>query len=158
MNLKKVVSMLLTAGVLSASSGCLPETAEQQAAREKLELQQNLQREKKQQEAQAKAEEEQKAVVSGRKTGVMAGYVLDSDVKVSEIRSENNPGVTTVIVSGDAAAVAVVSFKSEQKGVLGYKLLSKFNVAGANVYDILRRDTLVLTVDAAEKLTERLAA
>ena len=28
--------------------------------------------------------------------------------------------------------------------------------AGANVYDILRRDTLVLTRDGAEKLTERL--
>jgi large subunit ribosomal protein L4 len=31
-------------------------------------------------------------------------------------------------------------------------------VMGANVYDILRRDVLVLTKDAAEKLTERLSA
>lgn len=31
-------------------------------------------------------------------------------------------------------------------------------VAGANVYDILRRDTLVLTKDAVQKLTERLSA
>ena len=29
-------------------------------------------------------------------------------------------------------------------------------IAGANVYDILRRDTLVLTTDAIEKLVERL--
>jgi large subunit ribosomal protein L4 len=32
------------------------------------------------------------------------------------------------------------------------------SVMGANVYDILRRDTLILTKDAVQKLTERLAA
>ena len=44
------------------------------------------------------------------------------------------------------------------KGLRNIPMIDVLPVAGANVYDILRRDKLVLTVDAAEKLTERLAA
>jgi large subunit ribosomal protein L4 len=44
------------------------------------------------------------------------------------------------------------------KGLRNIPMIDVLPLAGANVYDILRRDTLVLTKDAAEKLTERLAA
>lgn len=44
------------------------------------------------------------------------------------------------------------------KGLRNIPMIDVLPLAGANVYDILRRDTLVLTKEAAEKLTERLVA
>ncbi len=44
------------------------------------------------------------------------------------------------------------------KGLRNIPMIDVLPLAGANVYDILRRDTLVLTKEAAEKLTERLMA
>jgi large subunit ribosomal protein L4 len=44
------------------------------------------------------------------------------------------------------------------KGMRNIPMIDVLPLAGANVYDILRRDTLVLTKEAAEKLTERLVA
>ncbi len=44
------------------------------------------------------------------------------------------------------------------KGIRNIPLMDVLPLAGANVYDILRRDTLVMTKDAVLKLTERLSA
>ena len=52
----------------------------------------------------------------------------------------------------DGAAVDV-NFALASRNIIGLDVLP---TAGANVYDILRRDTLVLTKDAVEKLVERL--
>lgn len=47
------------------------------------------------------------------------------------------------------------NFGKATRNIAGIDVLS---IDGANVYDILRRDTLMLTKDAVEKLTQRLKA
>jgi large subunit ribosomal protein L4 len=45
------------------------------------------------------------------------------------------------------------NFRKASANIVGLDVLP---TQGANVYDILRRDTLVLTKDAVDKLVERL--
>ena len=59
------------------------------------------------------------------------------------------------------SALIVCGDEVDAKFALATRNLPKIDVlptGGANVYDILRRDTLVLTQDAVAKLTERLKA
>jgi len=58
-------------------------------------------------------------------------------------------GSTLVIDSAEVDA----NFRMASQNIVGLDVLPS---QGANVYDILRRDTLVLTQDAVEKLVERL--
>lgn len=57
---------------------------------------------------------------------------------------------TTLVIDG---AELDENFRLAARNVAGIDILP---TQGANVYDILRRDTLVLTQDAVEKLVERL--
>jgi len=56
----------------------------------------------------------------------------------------------TLLIGG---AELDVNFAKAANNIVGFDVLPS---VGANVYDILRRDTLVLTKDAVEQLTERL--
>ena len=56
----------------------------------------------------------------------------------------------TLVIDGEAIDE---NFARAARNIVGIDVLP---TAGANVYDILRRDTLVLTKGAVEKLVERL--
>lgn len=57
---------------------------------------------------------------------------------------------STLVIDGETVDV---NFSRAAQNIIGFDVLP---TQGANVYDILRRDTLVLTKDGVEKLVERL--
>jgi large subunit ribosomal protein L4 len=60
-------------------------------------------------------------------------------------------GKTTLVIDGDAVEASFVSASSNLAGI------DTMPAAGANVYDILKHETLVLTRAAVEKLEARFA-
>jgi 50S ribosomal protein L4, bacterial/organelle len=83
-------------------------------------------------------------------------FIID-DLKLSEMRTKAARDVVSALGISSGLFIDVEcdnNFSVATRNLVGFDVLP---AAGANVYDILRRDALVLSRSAAEKLQERLS-
>lgn len=89
-------------------------------------------------------------LADGKLVVIDAASLKDGKTKELVAKVSKLGWASALVIDGESVDV---KFSRAAQNIIGFDVLPS---QGANVYDILRRDTLVLTKDGVEKLVERL--